>query len=145
MSSDPTQSLFNLAMSEEAKPLFFKVKEHIEKNIDPLTEEYFSYDKDKADRWSFHPRQLEIIEETKAKAREAGLWNFFLPDDEYGQGLSNLDYAYIAAETGKSPLSAQSMNCAAPDTCERGVVARGGSGSCVPQRNRRAGLRPLDS
>jgi len=42
MSDDPTQDLYNLGMSEEAKPLFFRVKEHVEKNVDPLTEEYFA-------------------------------------------------------------------------------------------------------
>lgn len=127
MSDDLTRDLFSLAMSQEVQPLFFRVKEHVERNVDPLTEEYFALDKGKEDRWTFHPRQLEIIEETKAKARDAGLWNFFLPDDESGQGLSNLDYAYIAAELGKSPLASQSMNCAAPDTGNMEVLERVGT------------------
>ncbi len=138
MRSDLSQDLFNLGMSEEAKPLFFRVKEHIEKNVDPLTEEYFALDKGKADRWTFHPRQLEIIEQTKQKAREAGLWNFFLPDDESGQGLSNLDYAYIAAELGKSPLASQSMNCSAPDTGNMEVLERVGT-----QAQKKQWLEPL--
>jgi acyl-CoA dehydrogenase len=136
--SDSNTDLFNLGMSDEAGPLFHTVKKHIEENVDPLTEEFFQLDKGKQDRWSFHPRQLEIIEETKVKAREAGLWNFFLPDDETGAGLSNLDYAYIAAELGKSPLASQSMNCSAPDTGNMEVLERVGT-----EAQKRDWLEPL--
>ena len=125
--SDPANDLFNLTMSEEARPLFYAVKKHIEENVDPVTEEYFELNKGKEDRWSFHPRQLEIIEQTKVKAREAGLWNFFLPDAETGAGLKNLDYAYLAVELGKSPLASQSMNCSAPDTGNMEVLERVGT------------------
>ena len=125
--SDSTSDLFNLAMSEEAQPLFMAVKQHIADNVDPVVEEYFALDKEKEDRWTFHPRQLEILAETKQKAREAGLWNFFLPDNEYGKGLTNLDYAYIAAELGKNPLASQSMNCSAPDTGNMEVLERVGT------------------
>lgn len=136
--SNSDKNLFNLGMSEEAGTLFQAVKKHIEENVDPLTEEFFALDKGKEDRWSFHPRQLEIIEETKAKAREAGLWNFFLPDDETGAGLSNLDYAYIATELGKSPLASQSMNCSAPDTGNMEVLERVGT-----EAQKRDWLEPL--
>ncbi len=125
--SDSTSDLFNLAMSEEAQPLFMAVKQHIADNVDPVVEEYYTLDKEKEDRWTFHPRQLEILAETKQKAREAGLWNFFLPDNEYGKGLTNLDYAYIAAELGKNPLASQSMNCSAPDTGNMEVLERVGT------------------
>jgi acyl-CoA dehydrogenase len=136
--SDSDKNLFNLGMSDEADTLFQAVKKHIEDNVDPLTEEFFALDKGKQDRWSFHPRQLEIIAETKAKAREAGLWNFFLPDDETGAGLSNLDYAYIATELGKSPLASQSMNCSAPDTGNMEVLERVGT-----EAQKRDWLEPL--
>ncbi len=125
--ADSTADLYKLTMSEEVQPLFHKVKQHVAENVDPLTEEYFGLDKQKEDRWSFHPRQLEIMEETKNKARAAGLWNFFLPDAETGDGLSNLDYAYIATELGKSPLASQSMNCSAPDTGNMEVLERVGT------------------
>jgi acyl-CoA dehydrogenase len=125
--SDQSADLFNLSMSEEVQPLFHAVKQHIADNVDPVVEEYFALDKEKEDRWTFHPRQLEILEETKQKAREAGLWNFFLPDNEYGKGLTNLDYAYIAAELGKNPLASQSMNCSAPDTGNMEVLERVGT------------------
>jgi acyl-CoA dehydrogenase len=125
--SDASKDLYNLTMSEQVQPLFHAVKQHIVDNVDPVTEEYYELDKGKEDRWSFHPRQLEILEHTKQKARDAGLWNFFLPDAETGDGLSNLDYAYIASELGKSPLASQSMNCSAPDTGNMEVLERVGT------------------
>mgnify|MGYP002832832334 CR=1 FL=1 len=53
-------------------------------------------------------------------------WNFFLPDT--GQGLSNLDYAYLAVELGKYPLGSESLNCSAPDTGNMEVLERVGTG-----------------
>ncbi|MFM8356037.1 MAG: acyl-CoA dehydrogenase, partial [Gammaproteobacteria bacterium] len=122
--SDLEKDLFNLAMSDQAQPLMDAVKKHIAENVDPITEEFFSLEDQKTDRWSWHPRQLELLEGAKNKAKAAGLWNFFLPDDETGQGLSNLDYAYIAAELGKSPLASESLNCSAPDTGNMEVLER---------------------
>lgn len=121
------QDLFNLAMSEEAKPLMAAVKKHIKENVAPITEEFFSLNDQKKDRWSWHPRQLELLEGAKNKAKESGLWNFFLPDSEIGSGLTNLDYAYIAVELGKSPLASESLNCSAPDTGNMEVLERVGT------------------
>ena len=119
--------LDDLRMSEGARPLFEAVKRHIADNVAPITEEYFRLGEGRANRWSFAPGQLELLEGAKAKAKAAGLWNFFLPDDETGQGLSNLDYAYIAAELGKSPLASESLNCSAPDTGNMEVLERVGT------------------
>jgi acyl-CoA dehydrogenase len=63
----------------------------------------------------------------KDKAKANGLWNFFLPNAETGRGLSNLDYAYIAAELGKSPLASECLNCSAPDTGNMEVLERVGT------------------
>jgi acyl-CoA dehydrogenase len=114
-------------MSDEAQPLMDAVKKHIAENVDPITEEFFALDKQKTDRWTWHPRQLELLEGAKNKAKAAGLWNFFLPDNEYGSGLTNLDYAYIAFELGKSPLASESLNCSAPDTGNMEVLERVGT------------------
>jgi acyl-CoA dehydrogenase len=58
-----------------------------------------------------------VVEELKAEARRQGLWNVFLPDAEYGAGLTNLQYAPLAEITGRSPqLAPTALNCAAPDT-----------------------------
>jgi acyl-CoA dehydrogenase len=125
--SESDQELFNLAMSEEAQPLMDAVKRHIAENVDPITDEFFELDKGKEDRWKWHPRQMELLDGAKAKAKESGLWNFFLPNAETGEGLSNLDYAYIAAELGKSPLAPESLNCSAPDTGNMEVLERVGT------------------
>ncbi len=125
--SGPDQDLFNLAMSEEAQPLLYAVKKHIEENVAPITDEFFELDKEKEDRWSWHPRQLELLDGAKAKAKESGLWNFFLPDAETGEGLSNLDYAYLATELGKFALASETLNCSAPDTGNMEVLERVGT------------------
>ena len=117
----------NLEMSEGARPLLERVVRHITENVDPITEEFHRLGEGRADRWSYAPGQLELLEGAKQKARNAGLWNFFLPDAETGEGLSNLDYAYIAAELGKNPLAPETLNCSAPDTGNMEVLERIGT------------------
>ncbi|MEN9806162.1 MAG: hypothetical protein RL756_670 [Pseudomonadota bacterium] len=119
--------LNNLTMSEEAIPLLEAVKKHIAENVQPISEEFHALDAEKTDRWSWHPRQLELLEGAKNKAKESGLWNFFLPDADTGEGLKNLDYAYIAAELGKAPLASETLNCSAPDTGNMEVLERVGT------------------
>ena len=125
--NDLGTDLFELAMSEEAQPLMDAVKKHITDNVDPINEEFQALHAEKKDRWSWHPKQLELLEGAKTAAKEGGLWNFFLPDAETGEGLSNLDYAYIATELGKSPLASESLNCSAPDTGNMEVLERVGT------------------
>ena len=124
---DIANDLYTLAMSERAQPLMDAVKKHIAENVEPITEEFHSLEKGKADRWSWHPRQLELLEGAKDKAKASGLWNFFLPDSEMGDGLTNLDYAYIAAELGKYSLASETLNCSAPDTGNMEVLERVGT------------------
>ena len=124
---DPSDDSMNLAMSEAGRPLYDAVKAFVTTEVEPLTEEFFRLGEDRADRWSWAPGQLELLDGLKAKARNQGLWNFFLPDDETGQGLSNLDYAYIAAELGRSRLASESLNCSAPDTGNMEVLERVGT------------------
>ncbi len=125
--ADLDKDLFNLAMSAQAEPLLDAVKKHIKENVEPITEEFFALDKQKKDRWSWHPRQLELLDGAKKKAKASGLWNFFLPDSEIGQGLTNLDYAYIAVELGKFSLASETLNCSAPDTGNMEVLERVGT------------------
>ena len=124
---DIENDLNNLVMAEEAQPLFDRVKKHIDENVEPIVEEFYALNVGKEDRWSWHPRQLELLEGAKQKAKESGLWNFFLPDAETGEGLKNLDYAYIAAELGRHPLSSETLNCSAPDTGNMEVLERVGT------------------
>jgi acyl-CoA dehydrogenase len=125
--SDTPMEMNNLGMSEKNKPLLAAVIKHIRENVEPITEEYFALGEGRADRWTYGAGQLELLETAKQKARDAGLWNFFLPNAETGEGLSNLDYAYIAAELGKSPLAAETLNCSAPDTGNMEVLERIGT------------------
>lgn len=125
--SDLRSELFELSMSEAVQPLMDAVLMHIRDNVEPITEEFFALNDKKEDRWSWHPRQLELLDGAKNKAKESGLWNFFLPESDVGGGLSNLDYAYIAAELGKFPLASETLNCSAPDTGNMEVLERVGT------------------
>lgn len=130
--------LNNLAMSEESRPLLDALAKHIRDNVDPITEEYYRMGEGRAERFSHVPGQLELLEKAKNKAREAGLWNFFLPNAETGEGLSNLDYAYIAFELGKNPLASETLNCSAPDTGNMEVLERVGT-----EEQKEKWLKPL--
>src|SRR3954454_12117484 len=118
---------FDLRMSEGVRPLYEAVKTFIQDEVDPITEEFHELGEGRAERWSWAPGQLELLDTVKAKAREQGLWNFFLPNAETGEGLSNLDYAYIAVELGKNRLAAECLNCSAPDTGNMEVLERVGT------------------
>ncbi len=122
-----TDEALNLSMSEHAVPLYESVKSFIKNEIDPITEEYYRLGQGRAEHWGYGAGQLELLESVKAKAKANGLWNFFLPNAETGEGLSNLDYAYIANELGKSPLASECLNCSAPDTGNMEVLERVGT------------------
>ena len=74
-------------------------------------------------KWQIPP----IMNELKAKAKDLGLWNLFLPDVELGAGLNNCDYSPIAELMGRSPIAPEVFNCSAPDTGNAEVLYRYGS------------------
>lgn len=124
---NPQDDLNDLRMSEKAVPLLNKVKDFIRDVVEPMSEEFHRLGEGRPDIWQYAPGQLEVLEAAKDKAKAAGLWNFFLPNAETGEGLSNLDYAYIAVELGKNRLASETMNCAAPDTGNMEVLERVGT------------------
>ena len=110
---NPTDELNDLRMSAKALPLLEHVKRFCAETVAPMAEEFQRMGEGRADRWSYVPSQLELLEVAKNKAKREGLWNFFLPDAHTGEGLKNLDYAYIAAVLGRYPMASETMNCSA--------------------------------
>jgi acyl-CoA dehydrogenase len=98
----------------------------IRDEILPVDEEFLA-EVSKGDRWVYTPRQTEILEGLKSKAKERGLWNFWLTDSDKGYGLSTVEYAYLAEEMGKAHLGAETFNCSAPDTGNMEVFERYGT------------------
>jgi acyl-CoA dehydrogenase len=130
--------LYDLSISEGSRPLLTALQRFIAEQVVPMQEEFFALGEGRADRWSFAPGQLELLDGVKARARSEGLWNFFLPGAGTGRGLTNLDYAYVAFELGKQPLASECVNCSAPDTGNMEVLERVGS----PEQKQRW-LEPL--
>jgi acyl-CoA dehydrogenase len=126
---NPTDDLHDLRMSAKAMPLYEHVKRFIAQTVEPMSKKYEALGEGRTGdaRWQYAPGQLELLNGAKEQAKKEGLWNFFLPDAETGEGLSNLDYAYIAAELGKNPLASECMNCSAPDTGNMEVLERVGT------------------
>jgi acyl-CoA dehydrogenase len=95
----------------------------MEEHVYPAEHAYFARLDEGPSRWTVPP----VIEDLKSKAQDAGLWNLFLPDSEYGAGLSNLEYAPLAEIMGGSPIAAETCNCSAPDTGNMEVLVRYGT------------------
>jgi acyl-CoA dehydrogenase len=117
----------DLGMTERLKPLHEKVGAMVRDEIRPLDEEFLAEVGKGGDRWAFTARQTEILETLKAKARERGLWNFWLTNSDRGYGLTTVEYAYLAEEMGKAHLGAETFNCSAPDTGNMEVLERYGT------------------
>ena len=128
----------NLGMTDRVKPLVAQVRTMMQDEIAPLDEEYHGEIGKAGDRFVLTPRQIEIIDGLKAKARERGLWNFWLTDSAKGFGLSAVEYAYLAEEMGKIRIASEVFNCSAPDTGNMEVFERYGT----PEHKERW-LKPL--
>ena len=111
--------------SERARQYIDLVERFVREKVVPAEATYLGQLTHSQDwrQWRIPP----VIEELKAQARAAGLWNLFLPDDEHGAGLDNRDYAPIAEITGRSFLAPEVFNCSAPDTGNAEVLVRYGS------------------
>jgi len=109
--------------SDKAQDYLKRVKTFIQEEIDPIEEGYLRELHSLENKWTVLP----IIEELKSKAKAAGLWNMFLPDEHYGAGLSTLEYAAVAELTGRSAIAAEIFNCNAPDSGNMEVLEKYGS------------------
>jgi len=111
--------------SAKVAELRAQVAEFMQAHIYPAEAAYRDAVAEGDSRWSIPP----IMEDLKDKARAAGLWNLFLPESEYGAGLTNLEYAPLAEQMGRSLIASEVFNCSAPDTGNMEVLVRYGSES----------------
>src|SRR5438874_2535671 len=124
----------NFAYADNVKDLERRVAAFMHEHIYP-NEPVFRQQIAEGDRW----RPTPIVEALKAKAQAAGLWNLFLPESEYGAGLTNTEYAPLCEIMGRSPgFAPEAFNCSAPDTGNMEVLVRYGT----PDQRRRW-LEPL--
>jgi acyl-CoA dehydrogenase len=113
----------NFDYSEKVKGLRGRLEAFMDELVYPSEKTYREQLEAAEDRWTVPP----IMEELKQEARGAGLWNLFLPDSEYGAGLTNLEYAPLCEIMGRSPLAPEAFNCNAPDTGNMEVLVRYGT------------------
>ena len=119
--------------SPKVKELRQRLNAFMDEYIYPNEPLYYQH-ADSKDRW----QPVPIIEQLKPKARAAGLWNLFLPESEYGAGLTNLEYAPLCEIMGRSPMAAEIFNCSAPDTGNMEVLVRYGT-----EEQKERWLKPL--
>ncbi len=113
----------NFNHSAKAQEYLNKAQNFINQEIAPIEAGVHRERQESSDPWVSHP----ILDELKAKAKDQGLWNLFMPDSRYGAGLTNLEYAPIAEITGPSNLAQEVFNCNAPDTGNMEVLAKYGT------------------
>ncbi len=127
----------DLGVSDRVRPILKAVRSFIDERVLPVDAEFLA-EVGNGDRWALNDRQNAILNDLKSAAREQGLWNFWLTDSASGPGLTTVEYAYLAEETGRAYLAAEAFNCSAPDTGNMEVLERYGSDE---QKDR--WLRPL--
>ena len=108
--------------SQRSTDLHEQLSEFMDKHIYP-SEPLIKKEIADGDRW----QPSKIVEGLKSKAREANLWNQFLPESELGAGLSNFEYAPLCEVMGRSPYAPEVFNCSAPDTGNMEVLSRYGT------------------
>jgi acyl-CoA dehydrogenase len=109
--------------SPRAQELLERVDAFIKQEIEPREEAHHREQLAAPNPWVLAP----LVEELKAKARAAGLWNLFLPDPQHGAGLANVEYAPLAERMGRSLIASECFNCNAPDTGNMEVLLHFGS------------------
>ncbi|CAH0345849.1 acyl-CoA dehydrogenase [Bacillus sp. CECT 9360] len=125
----------DFAYSDKVKGLQEKLTQFMEEYVYPNESVYERQLNEQSDRWSAIP---PVMGELTAKAREDGLWNLFLPESEYGAGLTNLEYAPLCEIMGRSLIGPEVFNCNAPDTGNMEVLVRYGT-----EKQKEQWLNPL--
>jgi len=115
----------NFEHTDRVKQLLQKLENFMQENIYPLEKEVSAYNANPKNAWTVHPE----IETLKEKAKNAELWNLFLPKGygKFSPGLSNLEYAAMAEIMGRIPWASEVFNCSAPDTGNMEVFAKYGT------------------
>jgi acyl-CoA dehydrogenase len=108
--------------SDKVQKLQGRLQAFMDQHVYP-NEEVFHQQVAEGDRW----QPTRIVEELKKRAREQGLWNLFLPESEYGAGLTNLEYAPLCEIMGRIHWAPEVFNCSAPDTGNMEVLVRYGT------------------
>ena len=127
----------NFDHNEKTKELLARLERFMDDHIYPNEKTY--NDQMDAFRKAGDPWQVpQILEDLKPKAKEAGLWNLFLPESERGGGLSNLEYASLCEIMGRVGWASEVFNCSAPDTGNMEVIERYGN-----ERQKKEYLEPL--
>ena len=109
--------------SKKTQDVLDRLNAFMDDHIYPNQEAFYKQHDELPDRWLIPP----MMEELKAKAKEAGLWNLFLPESERGAGLKNLEYAPLCEQMGRVFFAPEVFNCAAPDTGNMEVIERYGT------------------
>ncbi|CAH0210443.1 acyl-CoA dehydrogenase [Priestia megaterium] len=110
--------------SDKVVKLQEELSSFMEEHVYPNERLYEQQLNEQPSRWSAAP---PIMEELKEKAKQAGLWNLFLPESEYGAGLTNVEYAPLCEIMGRSIIGPEAFNCGAPDTGNMEVLVRYGT------------------
>ncbi len=109
--------------SDKVKDLIARVEDFMENEVYPAESVHHQQVASGASRWEVVP----VMEELKDKAKAQGLWNLFMPDPDFGPGLTNLEYAPLAEVMGRSMLGPEPFNCSAPDTGNMEVLLHYGT------------------
>ncbi|MDF2855786.1 MAG: acyl-CoA dehydrogenase [Neobacillus sp.] len=125
----------DFSYSSKVKELQLKLTDFMEQHVYPNESVYEQQVSEGDSRWSAVP---PIMEELKEKAKADGLWNLFLPESEYGAGLTNQEYAPLCEIMGRSMIGPEVFNCSAPDTGNMEVIVRYGT-----QEHKEKWLKPL--
>lgn len=126
----------NFEYSDKTKDLISRLEAFMDEHIYPVEQEYMNAVHSNPDRWTTLPQMHAL----KEKAKAAGLWNLFLPEEylPYGAGLTNLEYAPLCEIMGRVMWSSEVFNCSAPDTGNMEVFAKYAS-----EANKKKWLKPL--